>query len=392
MNIIIVDDEKDQRASLKRGLLTKGYGIYEAVDGMDALKCIHDEKKEIGLVLTDFAMPGMNGMELLKHIRASKKRIPVIMMTAYGEKGLVIDAMRNECDGFIEKPFTLDELTGEIKRVETNVLRDSDWDLFKETVPRFVHQINNPLTSIMGMAELGILRPHDGEAVKKRMGAIIDSSNKIREINEQMLRYGRSLEEKKELIDISDLLGECLKMFSDLLVLKDISVEKSLGKTHPSVSGSRFGLEQVFKNLIANAIDAIEEKHEKTLRVKIDTAPASPCVDISIEDTGCGISSKDYQEIFQSYFTTKARGTGLGLGIVQDIIRKHKGGIDVRSQVGKGTRFKVTLPTGDGKDASRCVPHEKHDENETDRISAREIRGRSETKNRGTDQRTGCCQ
>ena len=87
----------------------------EALSAQDALTCLA-EKEGIDLVLTDFAMPGMNGLELLKKIRETHEFIPVIMMTAFGNKDVVADAIRNRCDGFLDKPFTLEKLLEEIDR------------------------------------------------------------------------------------------------------------------------------------------------------------------------------------------------------------------------------------------------------------------------------------
>lgn len=107
--ILVVDDKRVQLKTLRRGLRTRGYQVVEAISGNHALD--HLQKEEtIDIVLTDFAMPEMNGIELLQKIRETNKTIPVIIMTAYGDKDLVIEAMHYRCNGFIEKPFNLDEL------------------------------------------------------------------------------------------------------------------------------------------------------------------------------------------------------------------------------------------------------------------------------------------
>ena len=119
MNILVVDDEVVQLESLRRGLRTRGYQVLEALSAEEALKCFtHSNMNKIDLVLSDYLMPGMNGIELLKRIRNHHGSLPVILMTAYGEKDLVIEALRNRCDSFIEKPFTLDQLMQEIERVK----------------------------------------------------------------------------------------------------------------------------------------------------------------------------------------------------------------------------------------------------------------------------------
>lgn len=119
MNILVVDDDMVQLQTLRRGLRSKGYQVLEALSAEDALnRFTHSTVATIDLVLSDYLMPGMNGIELLKNIREHYGPLPVILMTAYGEKDLVIEALRNRCDSFIEKPFTLDQLMQEIERVK----------------------------------------------------------------------------------------------------------------------------------------------------------------------------------------------------------------------------------------------------------------------------------
>ncbi|MGD2028434.1 MAG: response regulator [Desulfobacterales bacterium] len=114
--ILVVDDKRVQLKTLKRGLRTKGYQVVEAISGKQALEHLVNDNN-IDIVLTDYAMPGMNGIELLQKIREHNKNIPVIIMTAYGDKDLVIEALHHRCNGFIDKPFEMDELLEEIQNI-----------------------------------------------------------------------------------------------------------------------------------------------------------------------------------------------------------------------------------------------------------------------------------
>lgn len=107
--ILIVDDKSVQLKTLRRALRTRGYQVIEAMSGKQALSHI-GKNQAIDMVLTDYAMPEMNGIELLQKIRETNKTLPVILMTAYGDKALVIKAMRHRCSGFIDKPFNMDEI------------------------------------------------------------------------------------------------------------------------------------------------------------------------------------------------------------------------------------------------------------------------------------------
>lgn len=117
MNILIVDDEKDELETLRRGLRIKGYEISEALSPENALRILEKNQNAITLVITDYLMPNMNGIDFLKAIRERYGSLPVIMVSAYGSSQVLTEAIQNGCNGFLEKPFTLDQLNREIIRV-----------------------------------------------------------------------------------------------------------------------------------------------------------------------------------------------------------------------------------------------------------------------------------
>ena len=254
VNILVVDDEMIQVETISRGLRSKGYGVTRANNGDEALEKIHDETGKIDMVITDYAMPGMNGLGLLKSIRKTHRSMPVIMMTAFGEKELIIDALRNRCDSFIEKPFTLDQLLVEAKRAMVNAESGKGEGSVLIDIPRHLHQINNPLMSIIGSAELAMLRLNDSDTVKKSIERILKSAKKISDINREIMKAGLKKDEQPEAVGIDGLFDDCLNMFKDVLKIKGVTVEKDMGHQQAKALGSRFNLEQLFKNLILNAV------------------------------------------------------------------------------------------------------------------------------------------
>jgi len=117
MNILVVDDEAVLVESIKIGLQSKGYQVTAAYGGQEAIDHLLEGGQRIDMVITDYLMPGMNGIDLLVAIRQRAPTLPVVLMTAYGETKLVIEALKNKCDGFLEKPFTLDHLIQEIEDI-----------------------------------------------------------------------------------------------------------------------------------------------------------------------------------------------------------------------------------------------------------------------------------
>ena len=115
--ILIVDDEIEQLRTLRLALRMKGYECTTVLNAKEALKALDENTSRFDMVLTDYSMSGMNGWELSKIIRKEQKDLFVILMTAFGNKETLIDALPNQVDGFIEKPFDIETLTKEIERV-----------------------------------------------------------------------------------------------------------------------------------------------------------------------------------------------------------------------------------------------------------------------------------
>lgn len=115
MKLLIVDDNPNQLYSLETALKTKGHSVICATSGEEGLRRLTKNISQIDAVLTDYAMPGMTGMELLTHVQRAHQHLPVIMMTGNLKRKLVNEAVRNGCRGLVEKPFTLDEL---MKKIE----------------------------------------------------------------------------------------------------------------------------------------------------------------------------------------------------------------------------------------------------------------------------------
>ncbi len=190
MNILIVDDEIVQLESLKRGLRSRGYDAQLALGGQDALSRLQDcsgAGSGIDLVITDYAMPVMTGLELLKRIREHYGNLPVIMMTAYGQKELIVEALRYRCDSFIEKPFTLDRLVREIEKARERMEQCAGSGNCDCLLPELIHRIDSPLLCISGSAEMALTVLDKPEEVKRFMERIIQSTRTIVEASRAIM-------------------------------------------------------------------------------------------------------------------------------------------------------------------------------------------------------------
>jgi signal transduction histidine kinase len=344
MNILVVDDEAVMLESIRIGLESNGYRVFEALSAQQALDQLYHGNHRIDLVATDYYMPTMNGIDLLEAVRRSHPTLPVMIMTAYAETSLVIEALKHHCDSFIEKPFSLDHLIAEIERIKLHLLQNTRSSVMQQLLPRIVHQINNPLLSISGFAELIRMNAGNGDRLQKYADKILDAVQLIGRINKEIMNAGRTEVGKCESVELDALLDSCLGMFQGMFVLKGVQVKRLIPVQGLRVLGDPFSFEQIFKNLILNAVDSMDDRTDKTLTVTV-TPPQGPAsVEVTIEDTGCGIREEFLNKIFEPYFTDKSQGNGLGLVVIKTAVEKHGGKVLVESRVGVGSKFTVRLP------------------------------------------------
>ena len=216
----------------------------------------------------------------------------------------------------------------------------------------FAHEIRNPLTSIKTFIQLAPDRKDDAEFIRDFSRIVLDDVYRIERLIQEILDYARYMEPKLTEEDVNDLVSSCLYFIDVKARSRGIRIEKELAPELPRVMLDRQQMKQVLLNLFLNALDAIGER-TGMLRVKtaaMMTPEGSAWIQIEVEDTGHGISAADLDHIFDPFFTTKHKsgeneGTGLGLAIAHQIIREHRGTIQVQSAVGSGTTFRVNLPS-----------------------------------------------
>lgn len=215
----------------------------------------------------------------------------------------------------------------------------------------FAHEIRNPLTSIKTFIQLAPERKDDPDFIREFSRIVLDDVYRIERLIEEILDYARYMEPKLTEEDINDIVSSCLYFIDVKADSRGIKIEKELASDLPRVMLDRQQIKQVFLNLFLNAVDAMGERGG-SLRVctkKLVKPGGKLWVQIETEDTGEGIQEANLEHIFDPFFTTKHEsgeheGTGLGLTIVHQIIQEHRGEIQVKSSLGKGTTFSVNLP------------------------------------------------
>ncbi len=218
------------------------------------------------------------------------------------------------------------------------------------------HDFNNLLTVIQGHAQMAMMSMDENDSQYKDLTQILNSSTRAASLTRQLLLFSRKQEVELKTLSLNQTIQNLLKMIKRLIG-EDIVVDVKLASNLSNVEADEGNIEQVIMNLAVNARDAMPDGGKLTIKTenvsisgddKITIPDAQPghFVRISVEDTGCGILPEILPKIFEPFFSTKekGKGTGLGLSVIYGIIKKHGGWVNVYSEPGHGTIFKIYLP------------------------------------------------
>jgi signal transduction histidine kinase len=186
------------------------------------------------------------------------------------------------------------------------------------------------------------------EKFKRYLTLIAGETERCSKIVGNLLAFSRKSRLEPGQIDVRELLDKCVLLSKHKMDLASIQIATAVEPNIPKIRGDFNQIQQCIINLVFNAIDAMPEGGTLTLSSSFNRD--KNLVEIEVRDTGYGIRQADLAHIFEPFFTTKTEGKGLGLGLstVYGIIDRHQGAINVESELGKGTAFKVKLPVGKG--------------------------------------------
>jgi PAS domain S-box-containing protein len=234
------------------------------------------------------------------------------------------------------------------KKLEQQIIQSERLAAMGQMIGGFAHELNNPLTSILGMSEL-LQEGEAPESVRKQMVVLQQQARRAAEIVQNLMYFSRPPAPGKTPIDLGELVQRTLHLHAYSLRKSNITVDFLKETSVPVVSGDAHQLMQVFLNLILNSEQAMREVRDRgTLRIRIEKQEKS--VSVIFQDDGPGISPDILPNIFDPFYTTKrpGRGTGLGLSISKAILREHNGNVEATSGPGGGAVFTVTLPVAAG--------------------------------------------
>lgn len=366
--LLLVDDETDFRAPLKKRLQKRGFSVLEAGNG-DECRAVM-EKESADVVVLDVKMPGMSGLEVLKWIRNNFPKTEAILLTGHACAADGVEGIKNGAFDYLTKPVEFEQLVQKIGQAAEKIRRAEEKKqeaVFKAKMEQqlvaterlaslgtlstgIAHEIDNPLAIINECAEyLRLLLGREENANMPRkadfenvIGKIETAIDRASRIIHQLLGFVRQAETVVAQADLKALVAETVEFAGKEARNNKIDIVQDMDRANSIIWSDPYAIRQVLINLITNAMAAVEANGTVTISLT-DTDSG---VLLSVKDTGHGIPGENLQKIFEPFFTTKppGKGTGLGLYVTSGIMERLGGTIDVSSRVGQGTVFQVTLP------------------------------------------------
>jgi signal transduction histidine kinase len=370
--LLLVDDEPGILKVLGISLADRGYRVLTAESGEDALRVFHEARPEV--ILTDIKMPGMDGIELLKRIKAESPNTEVIMITGHGEMELAIQSLKYDASDFITKPINDETLDIALRRAIERLSYKKKLKEYTEDLEKLVEEKSRKLVEAERLAAVGQTVAGLAHAIKNITAGLtggmyvlekgIDLENrsylsqgwqmikgnvqKIKGMAVDLLNYAKEREPEYQLCDPNGPAREVYDLMLSRATEMEVALKIAPAQSLPDAWFDREGIHRVLLNLVTNAIDACTDIScaSKTCEVFLRTLkPQGWAVEYQVTDNGCGMDEETRKKIFQTFFSTKgSRGTGLGLMIAKKIVDEHGGVIDLSSEKGSGTVFRVRLP------------------------------------------------
>ncbi len=312
----------------------------------------------IGKMNIDKIYPEGMARKVMQMLRSSEygnvgrlRSYPMVYVRRDGEvvegtlsAALIYDSKGNEIasvGSFVDLRERL-EMERALRRTQEQLLQSEKLAAMGRLTSQIAHELNNPLYGIMNTLEL--LKTEISLQSKRRKILEMAHSETIRlsEMLRKMLSFSKPDQEERQPVEINSVIDEILLLHEKQFKENDIKITSTFAKGLGLVNASKNQLRQVFLNMIANARDAMPSGGTLT----VTTSGNSDEISVEISDTGIGIAEENINRIFDSFFTTKdeVKGVGLGLSVCYGFIKDHGGDIKVKSQVGAGTTFTITLP------------------------------------------------
>jgi two-component system cell cycle sensor histidine kinase/response regulator CckA len=372
LRALMIEDSEEDCALLLRALRHGGYEVaHKRVDTAEGLQATLREHAW-DCVISDFSMPGFSGISALKIVRDVDLDVPFIFVSGTIGEDVAVEAMRGGAQDYvlkgnlarllpaINRELMDAEIRREHKQAERKFRQLEKFEAIGKLAGGIAHDFNNVMAAIMGWAELGEDEVPAGSRAHKFFLNIREQSERAGNLTRQLLAYARRQVLTPRNVKLNDIVSEAMSLLQSVIG-EQIEVKTLLASDLHTTKADPAQIEQVLINLCLNARDAMPNGGQlliETRNIDLDqdfcrrNASVSPgrYVQLSVSDTGIGMSAATMERIFEPFFTTKekGKGTGLGLATAFGIVKQHLGHVYAHSELGKGAIFHVYLPASEG--------------------------------------------
>lgn len=296
-------------------------------------------------ILLAFAISNILANSITKPIR---NLVSASLKLAKGDLSHRVEGMPEDAIGELGKAFNsmadaIEERDEQLKEyVKKKIMKSERLAMIGQLAAGVAHEINNPLGSILIYSHLLLEDLEEKDIHRENLEKIVNQATRCKEIVKGLLDFSRQTEPKMNQRNINKIVNEVLSLVERQVMFQNIKVNKKLSKSLPMVMLDEAQIQQVFMNIVLNAVEAMEGQGE----LIIETTYNGEFIEMKFIDTGCGIPKQNIEKLFEPFFSSKKKGYGIGLGLAisYGIIKKHNGEIIVKSEVGKGSTFTIRLP------------------------------------------------
>jgi len=294
--------------------------------------------EQMGLLGAEVSIPLISKDQLIGMINLSQKFDKDIY---YHEDIELLSTLANQTTIAIENANLYEDL----KKSKSYMRRTDRLASLGTLTAGLAHEIRNPLVAIKTFTQLLPERLEDEEFRSHFLNIASSEVDRISSLITELLEFARPSDPKMEFEDINSILDGMILLVSTETKKKQINIVKNYITNLPPIKIDREQIKQVFLNFLLNSIEATPERGEMTVKTRFFVKPGGePYIQIEFTDNGRGIPAEHLEDIFTPFFTTKDKGSGLGLSISHQIVQDHRGYIDVESELNKGTSFFINLP------------------------------------------------
>jgi two-component system NtrC family sensor kinase len=238
----------------------------------------------------------------------------------------------------------VEERSQQLRQIQAKLMQAEKLASLGRLASGVAHEINSPLNGVLALSHLLMRRLKDQPDLQKELEIIVKEATRVSAIVRGLLDFSRESKPQKRPCNVNQLILHTLSLVEGQAVFQNIRIVRNLGSEVPILLLDGNQIQQVFMNILLNAADAMANRG--TLTITSSHGPGDAFVQVKFTDTGCGIPEENLNKVFDPFFTTKAdkKGTGLGLAVSYGIIDRHRGRIEVQSEVGRGTTAAIYLP------------------------------------------------